>query len=113
MRGGVVRSEGGGLFVLGFGTGPVPVDRELDKRERCVGFCERRIKCQGFDGSFPGFWRGFVAWQYAGKGQLEEGVRDAGIGEREFGIFSDGLLEVVESFSRTFPGPQTPQTEPV
>jgi len=55
MRAGVVGIEGSGLFVLGFGTGPVPIDAELDIRERCVGFCERRIKCQGFDDSFPGF----------------------------------------------------------
>src|SRR6516225_6550735 len=96
MRGGVVRIEGGDSLVLGFGTGPVPIVQELDVRERCVDFCERRIKSQGFARSFPSFEIGFFQWESAASAQLQEGVREAGIGERVAGISGDGFLEVVE-----------------
>src|SRR5215831_6395518 len=107
MRVGVIRAEGNGLVVLGLGSGPVAFVTEFDARERRVGFCKRRIQYQGFDGSFPGFGIGFSDRESAANVQRDEGVRDAGIGSRVYGIFSDGFLEVVESFPCTVAGPRT------
>jgi len=76
--------EGSGLFLYSAShRTPVPIIR-LDIRERCVGFCERRIKCQGFDDSFPGF--GVVSFERSPRcnrrqrsgliAQAEEGGRE-------------------------------------
>jgi len=53
MRAGVVGIEGSGLFVLGFGTGPVPIDAELIYASGVWASASEGSSARAFDNSFP------------------------------------------------------------
>ena len=82
------------------GALPIPIMQHLNRSQRSVRLGQRAVELQSFLSGRLGL--GHVAQAISVKRKQRMAIREAGIGQREFGIFFDRLVEILDRLAKPF-----------